>query len=256
MGKELSNVAVMDRPADLLTADEISETPNFLSSKSEIAEDTFDKYILSVNQMRFLILKRFFDFLISFISLFVLLIPFVMIVIIQKIVSPKEPVFFNQIRIGKDGVPFKLTKFRSMKSTAPHDCPTKDFSDGCQYITKWGRFLRDTSIDELPQLFQVITGKMSLVGPRPLIPQEDRVHQMREQAGIYQLRPGMTGWAQINGRDLVEDMEKVKLDRAYLEKVGIKIDIIILFKTFFMVFKKTDIVEGKSSTSVRDIEYK
>ena len=200
--------------------------------------------------------KRFCDLVISIIALILLIIPFVVISMIQKIIAPKEPIFFCQVRIGRHCQPFKLTKFRSMKSSAPHDCPTKDFNEGEQYITKWGRFLRDSSIDELPQLFQVLTGKMSLIGPRPLIPQEETVHKMREQAGVYQLRPGMTGWAQVNGRDLVEDEEKVKFDRYYLENVGIKLDTIIFIKTISNVFKRADIAEGKHSDSVRDVNYK
>ena len=182
--------------------------------------------------------------MIAFVSLIILFIPFAIIAIIQKIVSPKEPVFFVQNRVGKGGKIIKVTKFRSMKSSAPHDCPTKDFNEGEQYITKWGRFIRDSSIDELPQLFQVLTGKMSLIGPRPLIPQEEAVHKMREQAGVYQLRPGMTGWAQVNGRDLVEDEEKVKFDRAYLDQIGLKMDIKILCMTFKKVATKADIEEG------------
>ena len=134
-----------------------------------------------------------------------------------------------------------------MQSTAPHDCPTKDFNEGEQYITKFGRFLRDSSIDELPQLFQVLTGKMSLIGPRPLIPQEEAVHKMREQAGVYQLRPGMTGWAQVNGRDFVEDNEKVEHDIEYLKNVGLKMDLKIFFLTIKKVFRKEDITEGEGT---------
>ena len=136
-----------------------------------------------------------------------------------------------------------------MKSTAPHDCPTKDFSGGEQYITKFGRFLRDSSIDELPQLFQVLTGKMSLIGPRPLIPQEEAVHKMREQAGVYQLRPGMTGWAQVNGRDLVGDEEKVRLDEEYLHNVGLKMDLKVFTMTIKKVLGKKDIEEGIQNSS-------
>ena len=191
----------------------------------------YNEQLLSRRQRVYLVFKRFCDVFIAIVSLIFLLIPFAIISIIQKVTLPKEPVFFRQTRIGQNGKPFILTKFRSMKSSAPHDCPTKDFNEGEQYITKWGRFLRDTSIDELPQLFQVLTGKMSLIGPRPLIPQEEAVHKMRKQAGVYQLRPGMTGWAQVNGRDLVEDEEKVEFDRAYLENLGLKIDIKILCMT-------------------------
>ena len=188
--------------------------------------------------------KRFCDLVISIIALILLIIPFVIISMIQKIIAPKEPIFFCQVRIGRHCQPFKLTKFRSMKSSAPHDCPTKDFNEGEQYITKWGRFLRDSSIDELPQLFQVLTGKMSLIGPRPLIPQEEAVHRMREQAGVYQLRPGMTGWAQVNGRDLVEDNEKAEHDIEYLKAIGLKMDLKIFFLTIKKVFRKEDVAEG------------
>ena len=206
----------------------------------------YNEQLLSRRQRVYLVFKRFCDVFIAIVSLIFLLIPFAIISIIQKVTLPKEPVFFRQTRIGQNGKPFILTKFRSMKSSAPHDCPTKDFNEGEQYITKWGRFLRDTSIDELPQLFQVLTGKMSLIGPRPLIPQEEAVHKMRKQAGVYQLRPGMTGWAQVNGRDLVEDEEKVEFDRAYLENLGLKIDLKILWLTVRKVIAKADIKEGKS----------
>ena len=202
------------------------------------------KYPLTIQQKCYLIFKRFFDFSISLIAIIVLSIPLILIAIIQKLVSPNEPVFFNQTRIGRNCVPFKLTKFRSMKDTAPHYCPTKDLSESEKYITKWGRFLRDTSIDELPQLFQVIFGKMSLIGPRPLIIQEENVHKMREYAGVYQLRPGMTGYAQVNGRNLVEDNEKVEYDIEYLKGIGLKMDFKIFMLTIKKVFTKEGIAEG------------
>lgn len=210
--------------------------------------------LLSRRQLIYLSFKRCCDFLISLISLIVLAVPFAIIALIQKILSPKEPIFFRQIRIGKDGIPFKLVKFRSMNSSAPHDCPTKEFTDCGHYISKWGRFLRSTSIDELPQLFQVLTGKMSLIGPRPLIPQEETVHKMREQAGVYQLRPGMTGWAQVNGRDFVEDEEKVRLDEEYMRNAGLKMDMKILVMTVKKVLKKIDIEEGNDSAKERELE--
>lgn len=243
MSEEISNVAVMDKSLETV-ADISSMRASDITVRAKIVEQITEKYILTLPQKRFLSVKRIVDLLISLGSLIVLAIPFAIIAIIQKITSPKETVFFQQIRIGKNGMPFKLTKFRSMKSSAPHDCPTKDFNDGEQYITKWGRFLRDTSIDELPQLFQVLSGKMSLIGPRPLIPQEESVHEMREQAGVYQLRPGMTGWAQVNGRDLVEDKEKVRLDAEYLQNIGLKMDLKVFCVTIKKVLEKKDIEEG------------
>lgn len=195
-------------------------------------------------QKNYLVFKRIADFCISFISLIVLAIPFLIIAVIQKISAPKEPIFFIQERIGKGNKSIRITKFRSMKSSAPHDCATKDFYDGELHISKWGRFMRTASIDELPQLFQVLTGKLSLIGPRPLIPQEENVHKMREAVGIYQLCPGITGWAQVNGRDFVDDDEKVKLDYEYLENLGLKMDVKIFFLTIKKVLKKADIKEG------------
>ena len=215
-------------------------------------DDIFIKYSLTKKQKRYIVIKRSVDFIISFVALIVLAVPFILIAIIQKIKAPKESVFFNQTRIGKNGVPFMLTKFRSMKSSAPHDCPTKNFSNGEQYITKWGKFLRNTSIDELPQLFQVLTGKMSLIGPRPLIPEEGVIHEMRKQAGVYQLRPGMTGWAQVNGRDFVDDEEKAEFDSEYLESLGLRIDVKIAWMTVKKVLKKADIKEEMISEEHTD----
>ena len=243
MSEDINAVAVMDKPEEAI-ASEI--TPESVVVPPRIKKSAhFDNYVLTASQRNYLVFKRAVDFIISLISLIILAIPFLLIAVIQKIVSPKEPVFFVQNRVGKDGKIIKVIKFRSMKSSAPHECPTKDFNEGEQYITKWGRFLRDSSIDELPQLFQVLTGKMSLIGPRPLIPREETVHKMRQQAGVYQLRPGMTGWAQVNGRDFVEDNEKVEHDIEYLKAVGIKMDLKIFILTIKKVFRKEDIAEGK-----------
>ena len=247
----MNAVAVMDKPVEMPQKTEVIENESERVTNITNSNIThFNSYVFTHSQKNFLTFKRVADFGISLIALIIFAVPFLIIAVTQKIISPKEPVFFNQIRVGRHCQPFKLTKFRSMKSTAPHDCPTKDFSDGEQYITKFGRFLRDSSIDELPQLFQVLTGKMSLIGPRPLIPQEEAVHRMREQAGVYQLRPGMTGWAQVNGRDFVDDEEKVEFDRAYLEHMGLKMDAKILWMTVKKVVTKADINEGKIEEKV------
>ena len=196
--------------------------------------------------------RRIAECVIAVAALFVLAIPFLVIAAIQKILDPEEPVFFQQERIGRYGIPITITKFRSMKSTAPHYCPTSQFDGGNEYISKFGRFLRNASIDELPQLFQVVTGKLSLVGPRPLIPQEREIHILRWKAGVYQLRPGITGWAQVNGRDFVSDEEKAAFDQVYLEKIGLKMDAKIFWLTVKKVLTKADIEEGAHSRS----EYK
>ena len=163
MREAMNAVAVMDKPAEVPQKKAVQkEGMGRDTTVSGIAH--VDSYVLTHSQKKYLVFKRVTDFVISLISLIIFAIPFVIIAVVQKSVAPKEPVFFRQTRIGKNGQPFKVTKFRSMKSTAPHDCPTKDFNECEQYVTKWGRFLRDTSIDELPQLFQVISGKMSLIG--------------------------------------------------------------------------------------------
>ena len=150
----MNAVAVMDKPAEVIASEITSESVVVPNQKEKTAH--FDSYVLTASQRNYLVFKRAADFIISLISLIILAIPFLLIAVIQKIVSPKEPVFFVQNRVGKDGKIIKVTKFRSMKSSAPHDCPTKDFNEGEQYITKFGRFLRDSSIDELPQLLNIL----------------------------------------------------------------------------------------------------
>ena len=161
MSADINAIAVMDKPTEAIAA-EITSDSVVVPTQIEKATH-FDSYVLTASQRYYLVFKRAADFIISLISLIILAIPFLIIAVIQKIVSPKEPVFFVQNRVGKDGKIIKVTKFRSMKSSAPHDCPTKDFNEGEQYITKWGRFLRDSSIDELPQLFQVLTGERDII---------------------------------------------------------------------------------------------
>ena len=241
-----------------MSGEVLSEDINVVFSENEIYDIPEEKttviiakHELTAGQKSYLALKRIADFFISLVSLIILVIPFLIVAAIQKIADPKEPVFFIQERIGKDKRIIKVTKFRSMKSSAPHYCSTSNFSNDGEYITPFCRFLRNSSIDELPQLIQVFTGKMSLIGPRPLIPQEENVHKMREAAGIYQLRPGITGWAQVNGRDLVNDDDKVRLDYDYLKKIGFRIDLKIFFLTIKTVLKKSDIADVYSENNER-----
>lgn len=198
-------------------------------------------YELSARQRRYDKLKRGLDLVLSAAALLLLLLPFGVIALVQKIQSPREPVFFVQERVGKGGALFRLYKFRSISAAAPADLPTAqaDFSAG--QITPLGRFLRLSSVDELPQLCQVLVGKMSLVGPRPLIPREQEMHEARQALGIYQLRPGLTGWAQIHGRDFVANPDKLRYDREYLERVSLKTDIRILLRTVRVVLRRENI---------------
>ncbi len=160
-------------------------------------------------------------------------------------VTSRGPAIFTQQRIGRNGKPFNCYKFRTMRADAPHNCATPDFEDADKYITSVGKILRKTSLDELPQLFNVIKGDMSFIGPRPLIPEEKGIHEERMKRGVYLLRPGISGLAQINGRDRVDAETKVKYDEEYLHNVSFWFDAKIVFGTFFGVLQGNDIVEGK-----------
>lgn len=202
---------------------------------------------LTPEQKSYLKIKRVLDVLISGMALIILAIPFLFVALLQKLSSPSEPVFFRQKRVGQNSHVFYITKFRTMKSTAPKYSSTGDLKNAESYISKLGRFLRDTSIDELPQLFNVLMGDMSLIGPRPLIRQERSVHYLRRYYGVDQLKPGITGWAQINGRDLLNDYDKVFYDREYLKNVSAAFDAKVFFDSVLKVLGRKDIQEGVSA---------
>lgn len=203
-------------------------------------------------QLRYLRYKRWFDVVISAMALVVLAVPFLLVALLQKLSSPAEPVFFRQKRVGQNSHVFYITKFRTMKSTAPKYSATGELHNADAYITRMGRFLRDTSIDELPQLFNVLAGDMSLIGPRPLIRQERSVHYLRRYYGVDQLKPGITGWAQINGRDLLNDYDKVFFDREYLMHVSAAFDAKVFFDSVLKVLGRKDIKEGVRAHHHRD----
>ncbi len=151
---------------------------------------------------------------------------------------------FRQERIGMGGKPFICYKFRTMYEHAPHCVPSAALVEKEKYITRVGRFLRKTSFDELPQLFNVLKGEMSIVGPRPLIGEESEIHKRRLDGGVYSLRPGITGMAQVNGRDSLNNEEKYSRDRYYLENIGARLDFKIICSTFGSILCKND-EEGK-----------
>jgi O-antigen biosynthesis protein WbqP len=192
---------------------------------------------------RYMVLKRILDLITASLAIVVAGIPMLLIALLVKLDSKGEAVF-RQKRIGRHMKPFYCLKFRSMSKEAPRYCATKDLQSAGTYITRVGSVLRKTSLDELPQLINIIKGEMSFIGPRPLIPEETAVHALREQYGVYNLRPGISGYAQIHGRDMVSDEEKAKLDRTYLERFSLKADIGIFFSTILNVLKSTDIHEG------------
>ena len=183
------------------------------------------------------------DLFLSIIGAFFLIIPFAVISLAIFLDDP-GPIFFAQYRIGRNGKEFVLYKFRTMKTSAPQYVPTAEIDDPQQYITKVGNFLRKSSLDELPQIFNIMRGEMSFIGPRPLISSEQEIHDMRTRFGVYSVRPGITGLAQIHGRDLVSPAEKIRWDVKYLQNFGFLQDLQVLLQTFPKVFCKEGVVEG------------
>ena len=194
--------------------------------------------------------KRLLDIVLSLLGLLVLAVPMLAIAIAIKIDDP-GPAFFKQKRVGKGKKLFWLYKFRSMKVNTPN-LPTHLLENPQQYISKVGAFIRKTSIDELPQLFNILRGDMSVIGPRPaLYSQEDLIAE-RDQYGANDIRPGLTGWAQINGRDELEIPVKAKLDGEYVEKLSFGFDIKCFFGTIKSVLKSEGVVEGGTGAMDKD----
>ena len=187
--------------------------------------------------------KRFFDIILSIAGLVVLAPVFVIISLWIAIDDP-GPVFFTQKRIGQDKQYFKLHKFRSMKMSTPHDKPTHMFDNPEQYITKAGRFIRAHSLDELPQIWDIFIGNMSVVGPRPGLWNQDLLTAERDKYGANDIKPGLTGWAQINGRDELEIPVKAKFDGEYAKNLGLKMDIKCFLGSLHVFGKDDSVVEG------------
>ena len=187
-------------------------------------------------------MKRLFDFTVSLV-LIIILLPIFLIISIIIAIDAGNPVIYKQYRVGKDNKLFYIYKFRTMKNNT-RLAATKDLTEADSVITKSGRFLRKTSLDELPQIFNVLKGDMSFVGPRPLIPEEKEIRIIRKEYGIYSVRPGITGWAQVNGRDMLSDEEKALFDKEYIDKQSILLDIKIMFRTVLVVLKRENISEG------------
>ena len=183
--------------------------------------------------------KRLFDILIAFVASIILVIPCVFISILILLTS-SGPVIYWSRRIGSNGTHFMMPKFRTMQAHTP-EIATDKLSDPQRYLTPIGSFLRRSSIDELPQLLSVLIGDMSLVGPRPALYNQYDVISKRKVLGIDILKPGITGWAQINGRDHLSIKEKISLDYEYLKKQSIFFDFKIMFKTINLVIKSRNI---------------
>jgi len=191
-------------------------------------------------------IKRFLDFALALILIVILLIPMILISLFVFITDP-GPVFYRQKRFGKNYANgehrfFKIIKFRTMKVNTP-DVPTDKLKNPGQYVTSCGRILRRASLDELPQLFNILVGQMSFVGPRPALWNQTELMKMRDANGSSMLRPGLTGWAQINGRDDIAEDLKARLDGEYADKISFGFDCKCFFGTFIKVFK-SDGVKG------------
>lgn len=187
--------------------------------------------------------KRMLDIILSFGGLVVLSPVFLAIFIAIKIDDP-GPVLFTQKRIGKNKQYFKLHKFRSMKMSTPHDKPTHMLENPEQYITRVGKFLRAHSLDELPQIWDIFIGNMSVIGPRPGLWNQDLLTAERDKYGANDVRPGLTGWAQINGRDELEIPEKAKLDGEYVARMGVGMDVRCFLGSVGVFGGDDSVVEG------------
>ena len=192
----------------------------------------------------YIIFKSVADRVLALLALIIVLPFFIIFAIIIKTES-KGPVFFKQKRIGKNKRFFYIFKFRSMRSDTPNDMPTHMLKNAESYITKFGGFMRKTSIDELPQIINILKGDMSIIGPRPALWNQDDLIAERDKYHANDILPGLTGWAQVNGRDELPIPIKAKYDGEYVEKMSFIFDVKIFFKTIINVFKHEGVVEGK-----------
>ncbi len=183
------------------------------------------------------VVKRFLDILFSFFGL-IILSPVYLILIVWIFIDNPGPVFFKQKRVGQDKRYFKIHKFRTMKMNAPHDVATHCLEASEQYLTKAGRFIREHSLDELPQIWDIFVGNMSVVGPRPVIWNEDMLIVERDRWNANNVKPGLTGWAQINGRDNLTSEKKAEFDGEYVRKIGLVMDFRCFLRSLTVVFKK------------------
>ena len=188
-------------------------------------------------------IKRMIDFILSLMGLIILSPVFIILCIWIKTDS-RGPVLFKQKRYGKDKSYFNIYKFRTMRTDTPSDMPTHMLSNPEQYITKCGKFLRKTSLDELPQIINILKGEMSIIGPRPALWNQEDLIEKREQYHANNIRPGLTGWAQINGRDELEIEVKARLDGDYVKRMSFLFDLKCFLGTITSVLKSDGVVEG------------
>ena len=202
--------------------------------------------------------KRGLDIILSFGGL-VVLSPVFLVLSLWIVIDDPGPVLFTQKRIGKDKQYFRLHKFRSMKRSTPSSVPTHMLENPDQYITKSGHFIRNHSLDELPQIWDIFIGNMSVIGPRPGLWNQDLLTAERDKYGANDIKPGLTGWAQINGRDELEIPDKARLDGEYAKKLGIKMDIKCFLGSLHVFGNDDSVVEGgtgemKKETKTRELQ--
>lgn len=197
--------------------------------------------------MFYLKIKRLIDIIISLCGLIVFSPLFLVLIVAIKLDS-KGPVLFKQKRVGVNKTYFYILKFRTMRIDTPSNTPTHLLDDPNQWITKVGKFLRKTSLDETPQILNILKGEMSIIGPRPALWNQYDLIEERDKYGANDVPVGITGWAQINGRDELEIEVKAKLDGEYVEKIGLFMDMKCFFSTIFSVIKSDGVVEGGTGT--------
>ena len=196
-------------------------------------------------------IKRLLDLILSLAACVVLAIPMGIIALWIKKDSP-GPVFFKQRRVGRGKKCFNILKFRTMRGDTPHDVPTHLLKNADSYITKSGAFLRRTSLDELPQIYNIVAGQMSIIGPRPALYNQYDLIALRDQVGANDVRPGLTGWAQINGRDEIPLERKAALDGEYVQKMSFLFDCKCFFGTIAAVLSHKGVVEGGTGSGDKE----
>lgn len=196
------------------------------------------------------VIKRLLDIVLSAAGLVLLALPMAITAAVVKLDSP-GPALFRQKRVGKGKRHFHILKFRSMSVNAPKDTPTHQLANAEAYLTRWQRFIRESSLDELPQLINIFKGDMSVIGPRPALWNQYDLIAERDKYGANDVRPGLTGWAQINGRDELSIEEKARLDGEYVKKLSFAFDCKCFFGTIGKVLHRDGVVEGKQEAAKR-----
>jgi O-antigen biosynthesis protein WbqP len=194
-------------------------------------------------------IKYSFDWIMAFIATLIFLPILILPIALLIKLTSKGPVLFKQKRIGQNKKTFNLYKFRTMRIDTPKDVPTHQLKNPDQWINALGKFLRKTSLDEVPQLFNILRGDMSIIGPRPALWNQDDLIAERDKYGVNQLRPGVSGWAQINGRDTLPIPAKAKLDGEYVKRQSFWFDLYIIFRTALKIFKDDSVVEGGTGSN-------